>query len=123
MKKDISIGKTLANSFQFLITNFDKRLKEGLPAVIFITIAFNILNYLISNEIATNFTILFFFIFTMIISSAIAVCVHEEILNKSKIVFLKEFLSPRSIKYFFNFLALTIIALSPLLIHLSLIHI
>jgi hypothetical protein len=40
MKKDISIGKTLANSFQFLITNFDKRLKEGLPAVIFITIAF-----------------------------------------------------------------------------------
>ena len=60
MKKDISIGKTLANSFQFLITNFDKRLKEGLPAVIFITIAFNILNYLISNEIATNFTIFFF---------------------------------------------------------------
>jgi hypothetical protein len=53
----------------------------------------------------------------MIISSAIGVCVHEEILNKSKIVFLKEFLSPRSIKYFFNFLALTIIALSPLLIH------
>ena len=44
MKKDISIGKTLANSFQFLITNFDKRLKEGLPAVIFITVAFNILN-------------------------------------------------------------------------------
>ena len=117
MKKDISIGKTLANSFQFLITNFDKRLKEGLPAVIFITIAFNILNYLISNEIATNFTILFFFIFTMIISSAIGVCVHEEILNKSKIVFFKEFLSPRSIKYFFNFLALTIVALSPLLIH------
>ena len=117
MKKDISIGKTLANSFQFLITNFDKRLKEGLPAVIFITVAFNILNYLISNEIATNFTIFFFFIFTMIISSAIGVCVHEEILNKSKTVFLKEFLSPRSIKYFFNFLALTIVALSPLLIH------
>ena len=85
--------------------------------MIFITIAFNILNYLISNEIATNFTIFFFFIFTMIISSAIGVCVHEEILNKSKTVFLKEFLSPRSIKYFFNFLALTIVTLSPLLIH------
>ena len=117
MKKDISIGKTLANSFEFLITNFDKRLKEGLPAVIFITIAFNALNYLISNEVATNFTIFFFFIFTMIVSSAIGVCVHEEILNKSKIVFLKEFLSVRSIKYFINFLALTLIALSPLLIH------
>jgi len=117
MKKDISIGKTLANSFQFLITNFDKRLKEGLPAVIFITIAFNALNYLISNEVATNFTIFFFFIFTMIVSSAIGVCVHEEILNKSKIFFLKEFLSVRSIKYFINFLVLTLIALSPLLIH------
>jgi len=117
MKNDISIGKTLANSFQFLITNFDKRLKEGLPAVIFITIAFNTLNYLISNEVATNFTIFFFFIFTMIVSSAIGVCVHEEILNKSKIVFLKEFLSVRSIKYFINFLVLTLIALSPLLIH------
>jgi len=117
MKKDISIGKTLANSFQFLISNFDKRLKEGLPAVIFITIAFNLLNYLIGNQVATNFTIFFFFVFTMIISSAIGVCVHEEILNKSKITFLKEFLSLRSIKYFFNFLALTLIALSPLLIH------
>ena len=117
MKKDISIGKTLANSFQFLISNFDKRLKEGLPAVIFITIAFNLLNYLIGNQVATNFTIFFFFVFTMIISSAIGVCVHEEILNKSKITFLKEFLSLRSIKYFFNLLALTLIALSPLLIH------
>jgi len=117
MKKDISIGKTLANSFQFLISNFEKRLKDGLPAVIFITIAFNLLNYLIGNQVATNFTIFFFFVFTMIISSAIGVCVHEEILNKSKITFLKEFLSLRSIKYFFNFLALTLIALSPLLIH------
>lgn len=116
-KKNISVGKTLGFSFQFLITNFDKRLKDGLPAVIFITIAFNILNYLIGKDIATNFTIFFFFIFTMIVSSAVGICVHEEIINKSKTAFLKEFLSPRSIKYFLNFLVLSLIALSPLLIH------
>ena len=104
MKKNISIGQTLANSFQFLISNFSKRLKDGFPAVIFITIAFNILNYLITKDIATNFTIVFFFIFTMIISSAIGICVHEEILNKSKPIFIKEFLSARSLKYFLNFL-------------------
>ena len=117
MKNNISIGKTLANSFQFLINNFDKRLKEGFPAVIFITIAFNILNYLMSNSVATNFTIFLFFIFTMIISSAIGVCVHDEILNNKKTLFLREFLSFRSLRYFFNFLLLTIIALSPLLLH------
>ena len=53
----------------------------------------------------------------MIITSAIGICVHEEILNKKKISFLREFLSTRSLRYFFNFLALTLIALSPLLIH------
>ena len=57
MKNDISIGKTLASSFQYLFSNFSKRLKDGFPAVIFITIAFNIHNYLMSNKIATNFTI------------------------------------------------------------------
>ena len=117
MKKNISIGQTLANSFQFLISNFSKRLKDGFPAVIFITIAFNILNYLITKDIATNFTIVFFFIFTMIISSAIGICVHEEILNKSKPIFIKEFLSARSLKYFLNFLILTFIALSPIVFH------
>ena len=117
MKKTLSIGKTLAASFQFLISNFDKRIKEGFPAVLLITIAFNILNYLMTKEVATNFTIFFFFAFTMIVSSAIGVCVHEEIINKNKIIFTKEFLSPRSIKYFINFLALTVIALSPLLLH------
>ena len=117
MKKNISIGQTLANSFQFLISNFSKRLKDGFPAVIFITIAFNVLNYLITKDIATNFTIIFFFIFTMIISSAIGICVHEEILNKSKPIFIKEFLSARSLKYFLNFLILTFIALSPIIFH------
>ena len=101
MKKTLSIGKTLAESFQFLISNFDKRIKEGFPAVLLITIAFNILNYLMTKEVATNFTIFFFFAFTIIVSSAIGVCVHEEIINKNKIIFTKEFLSPRSIKYFF----------------------
>ena len=115
MKNDISIGKTLASSFQYLFSNFSKRLKDGFPAVIFITIAFNILNYLMSNKIATNFTIIFFFLFVMIITSAIGICVHEEILNKKKVSFLREFLSARSLRYFFNFLALTLIALSPLL--------
>ena len=117
MKKNISIGQTLANSFQFLISNFSKRLKDGFPAVVFITIAFNVLNYLITKDIATNFTIIFFFIFTMIISSAIGICVHEEILNKSKPIFIKEFLSARSLKYFLNFLILTFIALSPIIFH------
>ena len=117
MNKSISIGKTLADSFQFLFSNFTLRIKEGFPAVLLITIAFNILNYLMTKGVATNFTIFFFFVFTMIISSAIGVCVHEEILNKNKIFFSKEFLSPRSIKYFLHFLALTFIALSPLVLH------
>ena len=68
MKNDISIGKTLASSFQYLFSNFNKRLKDGFPAVIFITIAFNILNYLMSNKIATNFTVIFFFLFVIIIA-------------------------------------------------------
>ena len=83
MKNDISIGKTLSSSFQYLFSNFSKRLKDGFPAVIFITIAFNILNYLMSNKIATNFTVIFF-LFVMIITSAIGICVHEEIFKKKK---------------------------------------
>ncbi len=117
MKNNISIGKTLANSFQFLINNFGERLKEGFPAVILITIVFNILNFLITKSVATNFTVILFFIFTMIVTSAIGVCVHDEIVDKKKTFFLREFLSFRSLKYFFNFLILTILALSPLLIH------
>ncbi|MEK9959277.1 MAG: hypothetical protein VW541_02560 [Pelagibacteraceae bacterium] len=92
MKNNISIGKTLANSFQFLINNFGERLKEGFPAVILITIVFNILNFLITKSVATNFTVILFFIFTMIVTSAIGVCVHDEIVNKKKTFFLREFL-------------------------------
>jgi len=61
MKNNISIGKTLANSFQFLIDNFDQKFKEGLPAVLIFTIIFYARSYLISNGIATNFTIIIFF--------------------------------------------------------------
>ena len=118
MKQNISIGKVLASSFQFLGNNFNVRLKEGFPAVLLITIAFNILNYLITKDVASNFTILFFFLFTMLISSAIGICVHEEILNKNKILFFREFLSYRSFKYFLNFLLLTVLAISPIVTHL-----
>jgi hypothetical protein len=101
MKNDISIGKTLASSFQYLFSNFSKRLKDGFPAVIFITIAFNILNYLMSNKIATNFTIIFFFLFVMIITSAIGICVHEEILNKKKSFLSKRIFISKKSKIFF----------------------
>ena len=116
MKNNISIGKTLANSFQFLIDNFDRKFKEGLPAVLIFTIIFYARSYLISNGIATNFTIIIFFIITLLVASTIGICVHEEILNKRKFYFFKEFMSFKSLKYTFNFLNISLIAFIPLIL-------
>lgn len=114
MKKNIiSFGKVLSDSFQFTFSNFNHRIKEAFPIILMVTVLFNILNYLISNSIATNFTLIFFFIFIMIVTSTIGIAVHEEILRNNKISFFNEFFSFRSIKYFINFTILILISLIP----------
>ena len=70
-----------------LFSNFSKRIREGFPPVLILTIAFNLLDYLISNEIATKFTIIIFSILITLITSAIGVCVHEEILSNKNLIF------------------------------------
>ena len=62
-----------------------KGLEKVFHLVLILTIAFNLLDYLISNEIATKFTIIIFSILITLITSAIGVCVHEEILSNKKI--------------------------------------
>ena len=47
----MNIGSILSQSFKYAFSNFSKRIREGFPPVLILTIAFNLLDYLISNEI------------------------------------------------------------------------
>ena len=117
LKKTFSLGEVLSSSFQFVFSNFSKRLKDGFVIVFIVTVAFNLLNFLISKSIATNFTIVLFILFSMFLTSSIGISVHREILVKIKQPYLSELLTANCFKYFLTILTLTIIAVSPLIIH------
>ena len=68
----MNIGSILSQSFKYAFSNFSNRIREGFPPVLILTIAFNLLDYLISNEIATKFTIIIFAINNFRIGSSYA---------------------------------------------------
>jgi len=117
LKKTFSLGEVLSSSFQFVFSNFSKRLKDGFVIVFIVTVAFNLLNFLINKSIATNFTIVLFILFSMFLTSSVGISVHREILVKIKQPYLSELLTANCFKYFLTILTLTIIAVSPLIIH------
>ena len=117
IKKDFAISEILKLSFQFVSTDFTARIKDGFPIVILITVAFNGLNFLMSNSLASNFTIILFVLFSMLLTSCIGISVHKEIITNFRQAFLSHFLSLINLKYFFNITLISLIAISPLLIH------
>jgi len=117
IKKDFAIPEILKLSFQFVSANFTARIKDGFPIVILITVAFNGLNFLMSNSLASNFTIILFVLFSMLLTSCVGISVHKEIITNFRQNFLSHFLSLINLKYFFNITLISLIAISPLLIH------
>ena len=113
----LAVNEILIKSFQFIFANLTSRLKDGFMLVILITISFNILNALMANALATNFTILLFIFFSMLLMSSIGISVHKEILSNYKQSFFSEFLSLKNIKYFINIFLITLVAIFPLLLH------
>lgn len=111
------VSEILNKSFQFIFANLTSRLKDGFLLVVLITLCFNALNALMANALATNFTILLFVFFSMLLMSSIGISVHKEILSNYKQSFFSEFLSLKNIKYFINIFLITLVAIFPLLIH------
>ncbi len=112
-----AVSEILNKSFQFIFANLSSRLKDGFLLVVLITLCFNALNALMANALATNFTILLFVFFSMLLMSSIGISVHKEILSNYKQSFFSEFLSLKNIKYFINIFLITLVAIFPLLIH------
>lgn len=112
-----AISEILNKSFKFIFANLTSRLKDGFLLVMLITFSFNALNALMANALATNFTILLFIFFSMLLMSSIGISVHKEILSNYKQSFFSEFLSLKNIKYFINIFLITLVAIFPLLIH------
>ena len=112
-----AVSEILNKSFLFVFANIASRLKEGFLLVLLITISFNGLNALMANALATNFTILLFVFFSMLLMSSIGISVHKEILSNYKQSFFSDFLSFKNIKYFINIFLITLVATFPLLIH------
>lgn len=112
-----AVSEILNKSFQFIFANLTSRLKDGFLLVVLITLCFNALNALMANALATNFTIILFVFFSMLLMSSIGISVHKEILSNYKQSFFSEFLSLKNIKYFINIFLITLVAIFPLLIH------
>ena len=117
IKKNLLISEILKSSFDFIFSNIVRRVKEGFLVVLLITIAFNGLNFLITNSLATNFTIFLFIIFSMLLMSSIGISIHNEILINQKQSFLSDFLTFKNLIYLLNILTITLVAISPLLLH------
>ena len=121
--KKIPIKKILNDSFNFLFFDFLEKSKKGFFIVFLITLAFNGLSFLISNSLATNFTIFLFIVFSMLLMSSVGICVHKEIIANQKQDFFLEFLSIKNFKYCLSILLIILIAISPFLIIHSLVKV
>ena len=115
--KKIPINKILKDSFNFIFLIFLEKFKKGFFIVFLITLGFNGLNFLISSSIATNFTILLFSIFSILLMSSVGISVHKEIIANEKQDYLLDFLSIKNFKYFLSILLITLIAICPFVIH------
>jgi hypothetical protein len=114
MNDILSISEIVSKSFSYIFKDIKKIFKESFFTVLFLTIIFNVLYFLVLKSIATKFTFFIIFALMGLVISTIGYKVHRDILlNQTIFNPLFKMFDLNNIRYLFYSTLISSIALSP----------
>ena len=117
MNDNLSISEILSKSFSYVFKDIKKIFRESFFTVLFLTIIFNSLYFLVLKNIATKFTFFIIFALMGLVISTIAYKVHRDILlNQTVFNPLIKMFDLTNIRYLFYSTLISSFALSPVFI-------
>jgi hypothetical protein len=114
MNDILSISEVVSKSFSYIFKDIKKIFRESFFTVLFLTIIFNALYFLVLKSIATKFTFFIIFALMGLVISTIGYKVHRDILlNQTIFNPLFKMFDLNNIRYLFYSTLISSIALSP----------
>jgi hypothetical protein len=114
MNDILSISEIVSKSFSYIFKDIKKVFRESFFTVLFLTIIFNALYFLVLKSIATKFTFFIIFALMGLVISTIGYKVHRDILvNQTIFNPLFKMFDLNNIRYLFYSTLISSIALSP----------
>jgi hypothetical protein len=114
MNDILSISEIVSKSFSYIFKDIKKIFRESFYTVLFLTIIFNVLYFLVLKNIATKFTFFIIFVLMGLVVSTIGYKVHRDILlNQTIFNPLFKMFDLNNIRYLFYSTLISSIALSP----------
>jgi hypothetical protein len=114
MNDILSISEIVSKSFSYIFKDIKKIFRESFYTVLFLTIIFNALYFLVLKSIATKFTFFIIFALMGLVISTIGYKVHRDILlNQTIFNPLFKMFDLNNIRYLFYSTLISSIALSP----------
>jgi len=114
MNDILSISEIVSKSFSYIFKDIKKIFRESFYTVLFLTIIFNVLYFLVLKSIATKFTFFIIFALMGLVISTIGYKVHRDILlNQTIFNPLLKMFDLNNIRYLFYSTLISSIALSP----------
>ena len=114
MNDILSISEIVSKSFSYIFNDIKKIFRESFFTVLFLTIIFNALYFLVLKSIATKFTFFIIFALMGLVISTIGYKVHRDILlNQTIFNPLFKMFDLNNIRYLFYSTLISSIALSP----------
>jgi hypothetical protein len=115
MNDILSISEIVSKSFSYIFKDIKKIFRESFYTVLFLTIIFNVLYFLVLKSIATKFTFFIIFALMGLVISTIGYKVHRDILlNQTIFNPLFKMFDLNNIRYLFYSTLISSIALSPI---------
>ena len=114
MNDNLNISEIVSKSFSYIFKDIKKIFRESFFTVLFLTIIFNGLNFLVLENIATKFTFFIIFALMGLVISTIGYKVHRDILlNQTVFNPLFKMFDFTNIRYLFYSTLISSLALSP----------
>jgi hypothetical protein len=115
MNDILSVSEIVSKSFSYIFNDIKKIFRESFYTVLFLTIIFNVLYFLVLKSIATKFTFFIIFALMGLVISTIGYKVHRDILlNQTIFNPLFKMFDLNNIRYLFYSTLISSIALSPI---------
>ena len=117
MNDNLNISEIISKSFSYIFKDIKKIFRESFYTVLFLTVIFNGLYFLVLENIATKFTVFIIFALMGLVISTIGYKVHRDILlNQTVLNPLFKMFDFTNIRYLFYSTLISCLALSPVLL-------
>jgi len=114
MNDNLNISEIISKSFSYIFKDIKKIFRESFYTVLFLTVIFNGLYFLVLENIATKFTVFIIFALMGLVISTIGYKVHRDILlNQTVLNPLFKMFDFTNIRYLFYSTLISCLALSP----------